>query len=206
MESIEYHILPVVRSAVARLASITRWVLYICAGLALAEPALLVLHLPLEGILSGMVSSFLLHIGVFLLVVLTAWGHTVLLAGQGNVVTRWLMWMGAMLSPMAPICWCYSLFTGKLLLYRQVELPYILIALLLLTAVVNLPRMAAAQWKLRACLVALPVLLLLVLSFDAPGLILVSTALKLLAAALASNPLRQLANAAPRIISLPPRD
>ena len=206
MESIEYHILPTVRSAVARLASITRWVLYICAGLALAEPALLVLQLPLAGILSGMGSTVLLYTGLSLLAILTAWAHTVLLAGRGSVITRWLMWVGALLSPLAPICWCYSMFTGKLLLYRQTELPYILTTLLLLTAVINIPRMAAAPWQLQVRLVALPLLLLLALSFDAPGLILVSTAFKLLAATLASNPLRQFANAAPRIISLPPRD
>ena len=82
----------------------------------------------------------------------------------------------------------------------------ILAVLVLLTAVVNIPRMAAAPWKLQVQLVALPLLLLLIFAFDAPGFILVSAAFKLLAAALASNPLRQLAAAAPRIISLPPRD
>ena len=206
METLEYPILPVIRRAVARMAVITRYALFLCAGLALLEPVLLLLRLPLAGILSGMASTFLLYTGLSLLVILLSWSHTVLLAGQGTVVTRWLMWVGAILSPLAPVCWCYTLMTGKLLLYRQVELPYILAVLVLLTAVVNIPRMAAAPWKLQVQLVALPLLLLLIFAFDAPGFILVSAAFKLLAAALASNPLRQLAAAAPRIISLPPHD
>ena len=73
------------------------------------------------------------------------------------------------------------------------------------TALINLPRMAAAPWQLQVKLVLLPLLLLLVLFFDIPGLVLACAGLKLLTAFTASNPLRQLAAAAPRIISLPPR-
>jgi hypothetical protein len=126
METLEYHILPVVRSAISRLAVIARYTLFFCAGLALLEPVLLMLRLPLAGILSGMASTFLLHTALCLLVILLSWSHTVLLAGQGTVVTRWLMWVGAILSPLAPVCWCYTLVTGKLLLYRQRELVIIM--------------------------------------------------------------------------------
>lgn len=204
MEAIEYHILPAVRQLAARLARTARFTLLLCALTALAEPLLLVSHLLLPGIACGMVSTFLLYVSLSLLVILTAWCHSVLLAGRGLTITRWLVWTGAILSPLAPVCYAYSLCCGRLLLYRQAELPFILVLLLLLTALANLPRMAAAPWHTQLRLVLLPLLLLLVLCTDAPGLILACTALKLLSFLAASTPLRELATAAPRIISLPP--
>ena len=205
METIEYHILPVVRLWIARLSAVTRYTLVACAISALLEPLLLIAHLPLPGIACGLVSTVFLYTGICLLMLLTAWSHTVLLAERGNVITRWLAWVGAILAPLAPAGWIYTFFSGKLLLYRQGELPFILTTLLFLTALINLPRMAAAPWQLQVKLVLLPLLLLLVLFFDIPGLVLACAGLKLLTAFTASNPLRQLAAAAPRIISLPPR-
>lgn len=206
METIEYHILPVVRQWVARLSTATRHTLVACAVLGLLEPLLLMAHLPLPGIACGLLSTVFLHAGICLLVILAAWSHTVLLAGRGNIITRWLVWVGALLAPLAPVSWIYTLFSGKLLLYRQAELSLILATLLFLTALTNLPRMAAAPWRLQLRLILLPILLLLVLSADIPGLVPACAGLKLLAALAASGPLRQLAAAAPRIISLPPRD
>ena len=205
METIEYPILPFVRQWIARLATTTRYTLAASALSALMEPLLLILWQPLPGIVCGMLSTLLLYTGISLLVILAAWGHSVLLAERGMVITRWLMWTGALLSPLAPICWGYTLFSGKLLLYRQAELPAILVILLLITALANLPRMAAAPWRLQLRLVLLPLLLLLVLFTDIPGLVLACAGLKLLSAFAAGNPLRQLATAAPRIISLPSR-
>ncbi len=205
MESIEYHILPVVRLWIARLSTATRHTLVACAVFALLEPLLLIAHLPLPGIACGLLSTVFLYTGISLLVILAAWSHTVLLAERGNVITRWLAWVGAILAPLAPAGWIYTFFSGKLLLYRQGELPFILTTLLFLTALINLPRMAAAPWQLQVKLVLLPLLLLLVLFFDIPGLVLACAGLKLLTAFTARNPLRQLAAAAPRIISLPPR-
>lgn len=205
METIEYHILPVVRLWIARLSTATRYTLVACAVSALLEPLLLIAHLPLPGIACGLISTVFLYTGICLLMLLTAWSHTVLLAERGNVITRWLAWVGAILAPLAPAGWIYTFFSGKLLLYRQGELPFILTSLLFLTALINLPRMAAAPWQLQVKLVLLPLLLLLVLFFDIPGLVLACAGLKLLTAFTASNPLRQLAAAAPRIISLPPR-
>ena len=205
METIEYHILPVVRLWIARLSTATRYTLVACAVSALLEPLLLIAHLPLPGIACGLISTVFLYTGICLLMLLTAWSHTVLLAERGNVITRWLAWVGAILAPLAPAGWIYTFFSGKLLLYRQGELPFILTTLLFLTALINLPRMAAAPWQLQVKLVLLPLLLLLVLFFDIPGLVLACAGLKLLTAFTASNPLRQLAAAAPRIISLPPR-
>lgn len=204
MESIEYHILPVVRLWIARLSTATRYTLVACAVLALLEPLLLIAHLPLPGIACGLLSTVSLYTGIALLVILAAWSHTVLLAERGNIITRWLAWVGALLAPLAPICWIYTLFSGKLLLYRQGELPFILTTLLFLTALINLPRMAAAPWPLQLRLILLPLFLLLVLFCDIPGLVLACAGLKLLTALVASNPLCQLAAAAPRIISLPP--
>lgn len=203
MPPIEYHILPPVRKTVGKCGTVARCVLWGCALLALAELVLLPLRLPLAGILCGMISGVLFVLGVALVAVLVAWGHTVLLAGQGMVVTRWLVRIGAGLAPLLPVCWGYSLLSGRLLLYRQAELPIILGLIMLGAAVVNIPRMAAAPWQLQARVVALPVLLLLVYCTDVPGLLVFCSVLKLLTAWVASAPLRLLADFAPRIISMP---
>ena len=203
---IEYHLLPVVKRCAGHLATALRWVLVACALLAVAELVLLPLHQVLAGILCGIVSSFLLQLGLCLLVVLAAWCHAVLLAEQGTVVTRWLLRVGAILSPLAPICWAYTLFSGELLLYRQAELPLILGVLLLVAALVNIPRMAAARWHLQLRVVVLPLLLLLVQLCDVPGLLWICAVFKLLAAWLAFSPLRLLASLAPRIISMPDKE
>ena len=67
---IEYHLLPVVKRCAGHLATALRWVLVACALLAVAELALLPLRLVLPGIVCGMVSAFLLQLGLCLLVVL----------------------------------------------------------------------------------------------------------------------------------------
>lgn len=204
METPEYLILPAVRNTAARLATGTRYCLYACAGLALAEPLFLLSYQPMAGITCGLLSTLLLHVVFTLLTILAVWCHIVLLAERGSVITRWIVSVAAILAPLSPVCWVYTLCCGKLLLYRQAELPAILGVVLLLVAVVNIPRMAAAKWQLIARITVLPLLLLLIVGADAPGLVLACAALKLLAAFLASNPLHQLAAAAPRIISLPP--
>lgn len=200
---IEYHILPAVRQSAGGLATALRWVLAACALLAVAELVLLPLHLVLPGILCGMVSTFLLLLGICMLTVLASWCHTVLLAGQGIAITRWLLRVGAILSPLAPVCWAYTLFSGRLLMYRQAELPLILVVLMLSAALINILHMAAAPWQLQLRVVALPLLLLLAQVCDLPGLLWGCAALKLLAAWVAASPLRQLASLAPRIISMP---
>ena len=206
MQTIEYHLLPGLRRGIGILAGLTRHSLAACAACALAEPLLLLLRLPLAGILAGLISSFLTSWGVALLTLLAAWAHPVLLAGQGSSITRWLLRLGALLAPLAPACWVYTLATGRPLLYRQAELPLILGTLLLMAALVNIPRMAAAPRPLQLRIIALPLLLLGALICDAPGLILPCAALKLLAAFAAAAPLRLLATYAPRIISMPPGD
>ena len=203
MQPIEYHILPQVRRVVGQCATVARFVLWSCALLALAELVLLPLRFPLAGILCGLLSGTLLALGLALLAVVLAWGHTVLLAGQGNVLTRWLVRVGACLAPLLPLCWVYTLFSGRLLLYRQAELPLILGSILLGAALVNIPRMAAAPWPLQVRIVALPALLLLVYCTDMPGLLVFSAVFKLLTAWVAASPLRLLADFAPRIISMP---
>lgn len=187
-------------------ATVTRYVLWGAALLALAELVLLPLRMPLAGILCGMVSGQLLALGLAMLAVLVAWGHVVLLAGQGLVLTRWLAWVGGLLAPFLPVCWVYTLFTGELLLYRQSELPLILGSILLVVLLLNILRMAAAPWQLQARLVALPILILLAYSCDAPGLLVFAAVFKLLAAWAAAAPLRLLADFAPRIISMPERN
>ena len=203
---IEYHILPVVRQAVAWLAAAARWVLVACAVLALAEPVLLLLRLPLGGIACGFVSAFLLQLAVALVVLVATWGHAVLLAGQGNVVTRWLLRVCAVLAPVAPFSWVYTLLSGELLLYRQGELSLFLCVVLLLAALLNIPRMAVARWQLQLRVAVVPLVLLLALCCDGPGLILPCVVLKVLGAWLAVVPLRGLQSMAPRIISMPELD
>lgn len=201
--AIEYHLLPPVKTTVAHAATVLRYVLTVCAALALAELVLLPLHMPLAGIACGLVSAFLLQLALALLVLLAAWCQPVLLAGQGNFVARWLVRVGALLAPLAPVCWLYSMLSGELLLYRQAELPLILGVLLVVAAVVNVLRMAAAPWKLQLRIVALPVLLLVALVCDAPGVLLYGAVFKLLAAWVAAGPLHKLAAVAPRIIAMP---
>ena len=95
MLQIEYHLLPAVKRSVAVLGKLTRYSLAACAGLAVAELVLLPLRLPLTGIFCGMVSSFLQGWSLMLLALLAAWCHSVLLAGQGSSITRWLLEHGA---------------------------------------------------------------------------------------------------------------
>ena len=201
--AIEYHLLPPVKTAVAYAATALRHVLTACAVLALAELVLLPLHMPLAGIACGMASAFLLQLALALLVVLAAWCQPVLLAGQGNFVARWLVRVGALLAPLAPVCWGYSMLSGELLLYRQAELPLILGVLLVVAAVVNVLRMAAAPWQLQLRVIALPLFLLAALVCDAPGILLCSVVFKLLAAWVAAGLLRMLAAVAPRVIAMP---
>lgn len=202
----DYYILPVVKRTAGVVADILRYSLLTCAVLALAEPVLLVLRLPMPGILSGMVSSFLLQWSIAVLAVLALWCHPVLLAGQGVMITRWLVPVSALLAPLVPVCWVYSLATGELLLYRQAELPIILGIVLVVTALINIPKMAAAPWQLQVRVVAVPLLLLVAYGCDMPGIIVYSLVCKLLAAWLAFRPLKMLASLAPRIISMPETD
>lgn len=203
MERIEYHLLPQLKQAVAVLAHVCRYSLVGCAVFALAELALMPLRFPLAGILCGMVSSVLLPWSIAVLAVLAAWCLPVLLAGRGLWLSRWLLRVGALLAPLVPVAWGYSVVTGKLLLYRQAELPLILGVLLLGTALVNIPRMAAAPWQLQVRVVALPLLLLVAYCLDVPGVLVICTVVKLLAAWVALLPLRLLASTAPRVISMP---
>lgn len=203
MERIEYHLLPLVKRAVAVLAHVCRYSLVGCAVLAVAELALMLLRLPLAGILCGMVSSLLLPWSLAVLVVLAAWCVPVLLAGQGVWLSRWMLRLGALLALLVPLCWGYSMVAGKLLLYRQSELPLILGVLLLGAALVNIPRMAAASRRLQVRVVALPLLLLAAYCLDVPGALVICTVAKLLAAWVAAAPLRLLASVAPRVISMP---
>lgn len=200
---IEYHILPQVRWGAALLADLARYFLLAAATLALAELVLLPLRLPMAGIVCGLLSSFLLPWAIALLAVLAAWVHAVLLAGQGLGITRWLVRVGALLAPLIPVCWVYTLAAGELLLYRQAELPIILGVVMLGAALVNIPKMAAAPRLLQLRVVLLPLLLLAAYCCDLPGLLVFCAIFKILAAWLAFRPLKQLASFAPRIISMP---
>ncbi len=206
MLTCDCYLFPAVKRAVSLLAVVTRYALVACAVMALAELVLLPLHLVLPGIVCGLVSAFLAKLQVALLLVVAVWCHVVLLAGQGVALTRWLVWLGGLLAPLVPISWGYSLLTGELLLYRQGELPMILGVFLLVAAVLNIPRMAAAPGLLQVRVVAVPVLMLAAVCLDVPGLLLPCAAVKVLLASVASFPLRELARVAPLVISLPERD
>lgn len=206
MPGIEYHLLPVVKRTVGVLAQLCCYTLVASAALSLAELLLLPLHLAVPGILCGMISAALLPLGVALLAVLAAWGHAVLLAGQGMGLTRWLVRLAALLAPLVPVCWVYTMAFNQLLLYRQSELPLILGCILLVAAVLNIPRMAAASVGLQVRVVALPLLLLAAYCTDAPGLLVFCAVFKLLAAWCGAALLRMLASFAPRIISMPEKD
>lgn len=203
---IEYHLLPIVRQSVAWLACAARYLLVACAALAGAELLLLLLHQPLCGIACGLASAFLLLLCIALVVLLAMWSHAVLLAEQGAFFSRWLLRLCAILAPVAPLSWGYTMVTGKLLLYRQAELPLILCVVLLLAALLNIPNMAAANWKLQVRVAVLPLLLLVVLGFDTPGFIIIALVAKGLAAWVGGRLLRELQSVAPRIISMPEKE
>lgn len=197
-------ILPCVKSIIRVLAHITILGLMLSAVLGVAEILLLSFGILRIGIICGIIGSLLLPIETAILSVLALWSHRVLLFQRGYFLTACLAGGIIILSHAWPACRVYSLLTGKLLLTNQGLFPLLICPALVFILLFNLPNMAAASQWLKIRLGIFPFMLLFIYICDQPGLILMACIGKLLLWGLLVGPLRQLANIAPCIISLPP--
>lgn len=214
----EYLIFPAVKRAASRLAQLTAWGFVAAAALWLLGLALLVGEL---GLLSSagnsdealvwvsrcemtkflciVGSEFLQSLLLPCLYLLALWCHQVLVAGRGTVVTRWMLLFLLMFAFLHPICECRLLLSGKPLLANQMLLPAVLYTMLPCVYAVNWFRMAALPLRYR--LLLLSFLLALVGSYILPGSFFV-----LLPPCFSFILLRRLAQTAPLIVSLPPKE
>ena len=134
---------------------------------------------------------------------LAAWCHLVLPSGRGSIVTRFLTQLGAFLSLLIPICAVYALVMHEPLLARQAEIPLYITAIILMSALINLPNIRAASIPLRVLVVLFPLFLLASMVVEPIPL---QAAFALLATAAGFLPLRMLSASAERIVSLPDKE
>ncbi len=203
MTNDDFLILPGIKGGIGKLAWLTRTGLMICALLSVAELLFLSMSHAAIGVICGMLSSLILNLALTALCLLTLWCHEVLLPERGCTVTRFLGFLALLYSIACPACALYSCFTGKPLLLNQALLPFIVCSLLELIHLINLPNMGAATRALKIRLGLFPVLTMLIFVFDKPGGLFYTGIGKLLLLILLSHPLRQLADIAPRVISMP---
>ncbi|MBQ8516692.1 MAG: hypothetical protein IJ498_03835 [Akkermansia sp.] len=202
----DFLILPGVRGTVGKLAALARTGLMLCAILSIAEVVFLSGGYLLMGVLSGVLSSVILNLELFVLSLLVLWCHDVLLLERGYGFTRFLGYLAAFFSVICPVCTLYTTFTEKQLLLNQALLPFIVCLLFLLIFFVNLPNMEAATRILKIRLGIFPILTMCIFVFDQPGALLFAGIGKLLLLMIMAHPLRQLADIAPRVISMPPTE
>lgn len=204
----EMLVFPAVKRAVACLASAAAWACVAIAALWLVGLVVVILSaspfLPgaeaeeLLALLSGLQQLALAAL-LPCLYLTALWCHHVLLAERGLVVTRWLLLFLQFFAFLHPVCVLYALVAGKLLLANQFILPAVLQTVLPCAFALNWFHMAAAPLRLRVS--GLLFLLALMGQYIMGGSLLV-----LLLPALGWWPLRGLAQLAPRIVSLPPKD
>lgn len=195
-------ILPAVRRAVGKLASVAGTGLLLCAVTAVAETMFMSIGIR-YGLLCGILSSFILNLELFILSLLAAWCHCVLLLERGFLFTRVLIGAVVFISAWCPCCQLYTLATGDSLLLNQATLPNIVCLMLLFIHLVNLPNMNAASLSLKTRLGAFPILIIAIILCDKPGTMLPAVIGKLALWMLLVGPLQRLAGIAPRIISMP---
>lgn len=214
----EYLIFPALKRAVSRLAQLTAWGFVAAAALWLLGLALLVGELGLlssagnsdEALVWGsrcemtkflciVGSEFLQSLLLPCLYLLALWCHQVLLAGRGTVVTRFLLLCSLFFAFLHPVCAGWLLLSGKPLLVNQMLLPAVLYSVLPCVYAVNWFRMAALPLRYRLLLLCF--LLALVGNYILPGSFFV-----LLLPCLSFVLLRRLAQTAPLIVSLPPKE
>lgn len=202
----DFLILPGVKGSVGRLAALARIGLMLCALLSVVEVLFLSFGYYLMGVFCGVLSSVILNLGLFMLSLLALWCHDVLLLERGYGFTRLLSWLAVFFSAICPVYTLYTAFTGKLLLFNQALLPFIVCMLLLLVHLINLPNMAAATRILKMRLGVFPILTMGIFIFDQPGTLLFADIGKVLLLMLLAQPLRLLSDIAPRVISMPPKE
>lgn len=202
MQDENFLILPAVRGSVGKLASIAVTGLMLCAVAAVAETMFMSIATK-YGLICGILSSFILNLELFILTLLAAWCHCVLLLERGFLFTRVLIGAVVFISAWCPCCQIYTLATGDSLLFNQASLPYIICLMLLFIHLVNLPNMNAASFSLKTRLGAFPILIIAIIICDKPGTMLPAVIGKLGLWILLAGPLQRLALLAPRVISMP---
>ena len=202
----DFLILPGVKNTVGKLSALARTWLVFCAVFGVAEILCFSHDYPTVGIICGILSSFLLNLELSVLSILIIWCHEVLLLKRGYGFTRFFSYLSTLFATVYPVCSTYTIFTGKPLLLNYGLLPFISCILILFIHLINLPNMEAASRRLKIRLGVFPVFLLLIFLFDQPGLLLLSVIGKLALILLLAQPLRQLANIAPRVISMPEKE
>lgn len=203
MPSEDFPILPGVKTTIGRLAGLARTGLILCALLSVAEIMFLTHDYTAIGVICGLLSSLLLNLELPILSVLILWCHEVMLPGRGYAFSRFLGGPVIIFSVSCPACTLYTVFTGTPLLINQALFPFIVCLMLEMIYLINLPNMGAATRFLKLRLGLLPFLLVLIFSLDQPSGLLFAVIGKLLLLLLLARPLRQLANIAPRVISMP---
>lgn len=203
MPDSSFTILPGVKNSIGYLARVCRYILIFCAVTSLLEFILLHIGFLPGGLISGILSQISLSFVFCIVGLLIVWSHTVLLAEQGWMLTRYLCVCLALFALLCPICDIWLYLTASPLLINQAILAPSLCVAWLICLICNLGFMAAASWKLQVCVLAMPLILLALILTGHPELLLINITLKILAAAIGSRLMQQLSDIAPRIISLP---
>lgn len=203
MLSDDFPILPGVKNTIGKLAGLARTGLMLCALLSVAEILFFSSDYTATGVICGLLSCILLNLELPVLSILILWCHDVLLPERGYAFTRFLSGPAIILSIACPVCTLYTAFTGNPLLLNQALLPFTVCLMMETIYLTNLSNMGAASRFLRIRLGLFPILTGLIFLFDQPGGILFAAIGKVLLLLLLAQPLRQLADIAPRVIGMP---
>ena len=201
----EWMLFPLVKGAVATAARAARWVLWGSVAGTVLEVLLSLAGLPLPAVCCGLLAEALQAVLLLLLVLLMMWCQCTLAAQRGLPLTRAALWFALPAAGADVAHVLFALVTGRVLWAGADLLQPVVLAVLLLTIVLNLPMVSAAPLRLRAALVGSGLLLAAVWVCNAPGpMLLVLLPLKIGLALLLQRLLGLLAGVAPRIIALPP--
>lgn len=199
----EWLILPVVRTAVGRLAKACTWFCVAMAAAAVFELCLLYAGVPF-GVLFGWFSyagGVLLMMGAMLLL---PWCLIVLAARRGVPATRPIAVLGALFGVIYGVSSLFTLLTGVVLLPQQGVLGLLLVVFSVLIICINWGYAEAAGTFARVRLIAAFVFYLLAILGDSPATYEAGVIFKLACCWAAYNPLSYLSAMAPRVVALPP--
>ena len=201
----EWMLFPLVKGAVATAARAARWVLWGSVAGTVLELLLSLAGLPLPAVCCGLLAEALQAVLLLLLVLLMMWCQCTLAAQRGLPLTRAALWFALPAAGADVANVLFALVTGRVLWAGADLLQPVVLAVLLLTILLNLPMVSAAPLRLRAELVGSGLLLAAVWVCNAPGpMLLFLLPLKIGLALLLHRLLGLLAGVAPRMIALPP--
>lgn len=188
-------------SVVSYLGLATAFVTAAAAALELVAAEAGAVGLSLAG---GIVGELALALLTSLSALLAPWCHLVLLAERGVPETRLIALLNAAAAFLLAVLTLAGLVSGRLYVHPwQLDLPVICAAALGSVIVFNLPNMRAANRRLRAALVLIPVLILAAYVTNVPQLVLWNDVCKIALGTTAVPVLQKLARCAPLITSLP---